>query len=177
MNVNIKKLNEHAVVPKYSKDGDAGLDLVATSITYNVVTGTLDYGTGIAVEIPKGYVGLIFPRSSIRNKSLILSNHVGVIDSGYRGEVVLSFSPNIDFWGTPYPDDEDFVEPLAKGEFLVYKSAENEYFDNSINLDVYAIGDRIGQMIIIPYPSIEFVEVESLSGSDRGVGGFGSTGS
>jgi dUTP pyrophosphatase len=176
MNVNIKRLNEDAVVPSYSKDGDAGLDLVATSVTYNVINGTLDYGTGLAVEIPKGYVGLIFPRSSIRNKSLILSNHVGVIDSGYRGEITLSFSPNIDHWGTPYPDDEDFIGPLSIGEFLVYKDAESEYFDNSITLDVYAIGDRIGQLIIMPYPVINFTEVSDLSDSERGSGGFGSTG-
>jgi len=91
MVVNIKKLHEDAIVPVYAKEGDAGLDLVATSIISDT-TYQVTYGTGLAVEIPRGYMGLIFPRSSVRNYQLTLSNSVGVIDSGYRGEIQVTFN-------------------------------------------------------------------------------------
>lgn len=89
--VKVKKLNDNAVIPKYSKIGDAGMDLTVTSIIDNM-TAQVTYGFGIAMEIPKGYVGLIFPRSSVRNYELTLSNSVGVIDSGYRGEIQATFN-------------------------------------------------------------------------------------
>lgn len=139
MIVKFKKLSPLAVIPRYSKPGDAGMDLTATSKIDNT-TFQCTYGTGISVEIPEGYVGLVFPRSSIRNTELILSNSVGVIDSGYRGEIQATF----------------------------IKTNGLESWD-------YKIGDRIAQLIIIPYPQIEFEEVEELSQTDRGTGGFGST--
>ena len=77
--VKIKKLNEDAVIPSYSKDGDAGMDLVATSKSFDT-DGNAVYGTGLAFEIPKGFLGLVFPRSSNAKKQLLLSNSVGVID-------------------------------------------------------------------------------------------------
>jgi dUTP pyrophosphatase len=146
MKVKIKKLDPEAVLPFYSKPGDAGMDLTATSKEYNSYTHSIKYGTGIAIEIPEGYVGLLFPRSSICRKELILSNSVGVIDSGYRGEI------SFDFKMIVHPDrDLDEVSD-------------------------YRIGDRIGQIIILPYPQIEFEEVEELSTTERNTGGFGSTG-
>ena len=90
MQVNIKRLNENAVIPTYAKHGDAGMDLTATSKSYDD-HGNVVYGTGLAFEIPMGYVGYVFPRSSNAKKDLILSNSVGVIDSGYRGEVIFKF--------------------------------------------------------------------------------------
>jgi len=140
MQVKIKKLNQYAVIPKYAKDGDAGLDLVATSKLSNT-SFQVSYGTGLAIEIPKGFVGLVFPRSSIRNTELTLSNSVGVIDSGYRGELQATFNKTRGF--------------------------------GSID---YSIGDKIAQIIIIPYPPIEFEEVQELNNTERGEGGFGSTG-
>lgn len=141
MKVRFKKLNEKAVVPTYSKPGDAGLDLTATSkeLTNNTQYGFLEYGTGLAVEIPDGHVGLLFPRSSISNTGLILSNSVGVIDSGYRGEIKFRFKH--------IPGTAD-----------------------------YNVGDRVGQLVILPYPSIETEEVTELNSSERGEGGFGSSG-
>lgn len=141
MKVRFKKLNENAVVPAYSKPGDAGLDLTATSkeLTNNPQYGFLEYGTGLAVEIPEGHVGLIFPRSSISDTGLILSNSVGVIDSGYRGEIKFRFKH--------IPGTAD-----------------------------YNVGDRVGQLIILPYPSIETEEATELNSSERGEGGFGSSG-
>ena len=147
MKVRIKKLNEGAKVPSYSKEGDAGLDFTAVEISRDNV-GNITYHTGLAVEIPQGYVGLLFPRSSISKKQQFLTNGVGVIDSSYRGEIMAKFKPVM---GT-YDTILDLFE-------------SNEY----------QVGDRIVQMIIIPYPQIEFEEVEELSETDRGYGGFGST--
>lgn len=141
--IKVKKLNENAVIPKYSKIGDAGMDLTITSIIDETTTD-VTYGFGIAMEIPKGYVGLVFPRSSIRKYDLALTNCVGVIDSGYRGELQATFK---------------------KTNWL--KSNESEK---------YNIGDRGAQIMIIPYPNIDFVESDELSDSERGSGGFGSTG-
>lgn len=139
MNVKIKKLHKDAVIPSYAKEGDAGLDLTATSISCDDY-GNLCYGTGLAFEIPKGYVGLVFPRSSNSKKDLWLTNSVGVIDSGYRGEVTFKYRP------------VDLEERI------------------------YQIGERVGQLIIMPYPNIEFEEVEELSKTERGCGGYGSSG-
>lgn len=91
LTIKIKKLSENAIIPTYAKPGDAGMDLYATSVHPDEHNINYVYGTGIAIEIPEGYVGLVFPRSSIRNTSLILSNSVGVIDSGYRGEIMVTF--------------------------------------------------------------------------------------
>ena len=153
MNVRIKRLSKDAVIPSYSKAGDAGMDLVAISKSYDEF-GNVVYGTGLAFEIPRGYVGLVFPRSSNAKMDLSLSNSVGVIDSGYRGEVMLKYKPMLAF-------------------------ADIEPYD-SVNLEdccaTYDLFDRVGQMIIIPYPEIEFEECEELSETERGVGGYGSTG-
>lgn len=154
MELKIKKLNEKAVIPSYSKLGDAGLDLTAISKETSSIGDVVSYGTGLAIEIPDGFVGLIFPRSSICKKDLSLTNCVGVIDSGYRGEI----------------------------QFKFRRHARNKMqWDDNLNrivtmADEYEIGDRIGQLIIIPYPKITIKEVSSLSSSDRNVGGFGSTG-
>jgi dUTP pyrophosphatase len=142
MKVRIKKLNENAVIPSYAKSGDAGMDLVATSIISETDT-QITYGIGLALEIPNGFVGLIFPRSSVRKTRLMLSNCVGVVDSGYRGELQATF---------------------------------NKVNQNSIAENDYKVGDRIAQIMIIPHPPIEFDEVNDLSETERGEGGFGSTG-
>lgn len=144
MKVRFKKLNEKAVMPTKAHTTDAGFDLTATSREVDEENGNVVYGTGIAVEIPEGYVGLVFPRSSICKKDLALSNAVGVIDAGYRGEIMAKFKSTL-------PASEEFIE-------------------------VYEVGDRIAQLIILPYPEVEFVEADSLSGSERGEGGYGSTG-
>lgn len=141
--VKIKKLSDKAVVPQYATDGSAGLDFTAVSekivlegnITY------IEYGTDLAIQIPKGFVGLIFPRSSISsNTTLVLANSVGVIDSDYSNEIKFRFK-NI----------------------------------STVGGKRYKIGDRIGQLIIIPYPKIDFNIVEELDQTTR-TGGFGSTG-
>lgn len=108
MEVKIKKLNESAVVPSYAKPGDAGLDL--TAISYECNDNGHVYGTGLAIEIPQGYVGLIFPRSSNRKTQAYLTNSVGVIDSGYRGEIMVTFkNRDVNF------DNQEFA-PYKLGE-------------------------------------------------------------
>lgn len=138
--VKVKKLDSNAVIPSYSKIGDAGMDLTITREIENT-SFSVSYGFGIAMEIPKGYVGLIFPRSSIRNQDLILSNSVGVLDSGYRGELQATFKKT-----------------------------------NGLDSIKYKVGERGAQIIILPYPTIYMTEVLELSDTERGTGGFGSTG-
>jgi dUTP pyrophosphatase len=92
MILKVKKLHKDAVIPSAARPGDVGLDLTATRIgAYDNITQVYTYHTGIAVEIPEGYVGLIMPRSSIANQELSLANSVGVIDQGYRGELIVKF--------------------------------------------------------------------------------------
>lgn len=95
LKVKIKRLSSNSVIPKYAKAGDAGLDLTAVSMKIDEY-GNICYGTGLAFEIPEGCVGLVFPRSSNCQKGLMLTNCVGVIDSGYRGEVSFKFRPLMD---------------------------------------------------------------------------------
>jgi len=92
MIVKFKKLSPDAVTPTYAHPDDAGLDLTATNVRYDIETNQLVCGTSLAVEIPTGFVGLITPRSSISNTGLALSNSVGVIDSGYTGEIIFKFN-------------------------------------------------------------------------------------
>ena len=80
MEIKIKKHDKNAVIPKYSKYGDAGMDLVATSVDYSNEY-YIEYGTGLAIEIPEGYVGYVFPRSSNSKYDLQLCNSIGIIDS------------------------------------------------------------------------------------------------
>ena len=162
LKVKIKKLNENAVIPTYLKNGDAGMDLVATSRYYDE-NGNIVYGTGLSFEIPKGYVGLIFPRSSNAKQQLLLSNSVGVIDSGYRGEVMLKFKSPVSSFS---------LKTLIK---LIFNSETNINLITNFKISYY-VGERIGQMIILPYPQIEFEESEELSETERGNGGYGSTG-
>ena len=139
MKVKIKKIHQDAVIPSYAKTGDAGMDLTCVEVEKDEILNTITYNTGIAIEIPPGHVGLLFPRSSVHKTGLTLCNSVGVIDSGYRGEIKLKF--DVKRW-----------------------------------ISVYKKGDRVGQIMILPYPNIDFVETDTLSETERDSGGFGSTG-
>jgi len=143
MKVKVKKLHPDAIIPKYAKLGDAGMDIHTIARGEADKYGNMVYKTGLAFEIPDGHVGLIYPRSSVSKTPHSLRNHVGVIDSGYRGEIIFKFG---------------WVE------------------SSSTQTQVYDKGDRIGQIMIMPYPKIEFVETDELNETSRGTGGFGSTG-
>lgn len=152
MNIKVKKLVESAVVPQYAHSTDGAVDLVATSRTYNQFEGYFEYGTGLALEIPEGHVGLLLSRSSVTNTTLSLGNCLGLIDENFRGEIKFRFRPlRQDMYGC----DESYI--LAT------------------NI-VYNVGERVGQLLVIPRPKATYDEVEELSESDRGAGGFGSTG-
>jgi len=144
MKVKFKKLSPKAVTPTYAKEGDAGLDVTCIGYQIDKENNYIEYFTGLALELPKGYVGLIFPRSSVSKTDLRLANCVGVVDSGYRGEITFR-----------------------------YKFRKDAFF---ASLKRYQEGDRIGQLVILPYPQIELEEIEELAESERGSGGYGSTG-
>lgn len=144
MKLNFKKLDERAKAPSYGSEYAAGADLYA--VTDGEVTiapsETKFIRTGIAMEIPVGMVGLIYARSGLAcKKGLAPANKVGVIDSDYRGEIMVALHNH----GT---------EP-----------------------QVIATGERIAQIVIAPLYTAEYTEVEELSDTVRGEGGFGSTGS
>lgn len=140
LKIKVKKLHPDAVIPKKAHSTDAGFDLTAVSCKWDADNEVFSYGFGLSFEIPEGYVGLIFPRSSVFRKDLLLSNAVGVIDSGYRGEVSAKFKTT--------------KEVVRR----------------------YVLSERVAQMIILPYPEVSFTEVDELPDSDRGNGGYGSTG-
>lgn len=155
MKVKFKKLHEDAVLPSYAKKGDAGMDITTVSDGLATHSGNdtdqwyyIEYKCGLAVEIPEGYVGFMFPRSSISKSALLLANAVGVVDSGYRGEICFRFKLDSN------------LANQAEGDFVPA---------------AYKKGDRIGQMVILPYPTIESEFVDELSDTERGSGGFGST--
>lgn len=140
MKIKVKRLNELAMLPTKAHSTDAGFDLHAVSKNYDD-DGNVVYGCGLAFEIPEGYMGLVFPRSSNARTQLILSNSVGVIDSGYRGEVTAKFK---------------CLSPSHEAE--------------------YKIGERFAQIIFLPIPDVELAVVDELSDSERGIGGYGSSG-
>jgi len=141
MKVLFKKLTDKAIKPTYGTEFSAGADL------YSVESKTIQSGetavikTGISVQIPNGYVGLIYARSGLATKrGLAPANKVGVIDSDYRGEIMVA---------------------------LYNQSGQAQAID---------CGERIAQMVIAPYLACDYQEVEELDQTERGAGGFGSTG-
>lgn len=145
MQLKVKRLNQETKLPSYATDGSNGLDLTATNIRF--LENTIEIRTGISVEIPEGYVGLLFPRSSVSKKNFMLANSVGVIDSDYRGEIILNFK---------------IIQDNVTGLFK-YSQA-------------YQVGERVGQLVIVAAPKVEVVEVSDLEETERGDDGFGSTG-
>ncbi len=143
MKVSVKKLNDRAVVPTYGSPFSAGGDLYSAEES-EVVIGpgkTAMIGTGLAMEIPEGYVGLIYARSGLATKrGLAPANKVGVIDSDYRGEIKVAL------------------------------------YNQSDAPQAVAAGERIAQIVIAPFLHAEYEIKETLSDTERGEGGFGSTG-
>ena len=142
MKVKVKKLTDSAIIPTFGSVESAGGDLYNAGDNVEIKPSqTVLIGTGLAVEIPEGYVGLVYARSGRATKSgLAPANKVGVIDSDYRGEIKVAL------------------------------------FNHSTETRTVAKGDRIAQMVIAPYLKVEYEEVEDLTDTARGVGGFGSTG-
>jgi len=144
MIVKVRKTDPRAKLPTYGSAEAAGADLYALlpTETVTVVAGKTEMiHTGVAMEIPTGYVGLVCARSGLAcKKGLAPANKVGVIDSDYRGEIIVALHNHSDV-------------------------------DCAI-----ADGERIAQLVIVPYLTAELQEAETLSDTERGAGGFGSTG-
>jgi dUTP pyrophosphatase len=139
MEIKFKKMTGNEKSPYRANSGDAGYDLYVHSIELRNDGMQVCYHTGIAVEIPEGYVGLLYMRSSAVHKSCRMANATGVVDSGYRGEITAVF---------------DILNPS----------------------DLYKVGDRCCQLVIMHVPEVEYVEVEALADSQRGNKGYGSSG-
>lgn len=136
--IKFQKTHPEAKVPTYATPGAAAVDL--TSVSRRETEHYIEYDTGLAMELPEGFVGLLAPRSSISNKiDLSLANSVGIIDSDFRGSIKVRFRGN--------------------------------------NSDIYEIGERCAQLMILELPRTRIVEVDQLSDTKRGQGGFGSSGS
>lgn len=143
MKINIKKLNKNAIIPSRGSEFSAGYDLYAClEEPINIKANqTVKIPTGLAMEIPVGYAGMIFARSGLSTKKgLAPANKVGVCDSDYRGEYIVALHN--------HSNNDAVVNP----------------------------GERIAQLVIIPFLSVDFVETDKLNDTVRGSGGFGSTG-
>ena len=141
--MNVKKLNENAIIPTYGSAAAAGADLYACADADIVIESgaTVLVHTGVAMAIPDGYVGLIFARSGLATKrGLAPANKVGVVDSDYRGEIMVALH------------------------------------NHSSEAQTISHGERIAQMVFMPYAAAAFDLVDELDSTERGAGGFGSTG-
>lgn len=125
----------------YENGANVGIDLIATSKVENELY--IEYGTNLCIELPEGYCGLLFPRSSVSNYHLSLANSIGLIDQNYQGEIKARFKKTLD------------------------KAWAKEY----------NVGDRVAQLVVMPYPKVKLVEVKEFeTTTDRGDRGFGSSG-
>ncbi len=141
--VNLKKLNKNAIIPTKGSVSSAGYDLYAClENSVEIKPGeTVKIPTGLAIEVPEGYVGLIFARSGLSiKKNIAPANKVGVCDSDYRGEYIVALK----------------------------NDGDTQY--------VVRNGDRVAQLVVVPFLDVEFKEVENLTETKRGENGFGSTG-
>lgn len=133
--------DQESVIPQYSRYGDAGADLRATHDVTIPVFGRELVKTGVKLELPEGYMGMVTPRSGLALKQgITVLNAPGIIDSGYRGEVGV----------------------------ILYNTSAHQ-------VTVHA-GDRIAQLVIAPFVIGAFEPMMVLGESERGAGGFGSTG-
>jgi len=193
LEIKIKKLEKEAVIPTYAHDGDVGMDLTAISVEYDSENDMYIYHTGIAVESEKHYGIFLFPRSSNRKTNAYLCNHVGIVDSAiYRGEIMFCYKNRTSLEILANNEKMNYLfnsswKPftVSSGDKVTFtwnetiKSANdagNWILDNPMDFAPYNVGDRIGQMVVLPYPNVKITEVAELSETERGINGFGSTG-
>lgn len=142
MNIKYKIIDKNIKGPQYSRKEDACFDMYCRKINHE--QGYIEYKLNAAFEIPEGFVGLLFPRSSITDKDLMVKNSVGIIDPNYRGEVSMRCT----------------IPSMATGH----------------KKELYNIGDKCAQMMIIINPKINLIESNKLSETSRGDKGYGSSG-
>lgn len=194
LEVNFKKLHKDAVIPTYAHNGDVGMDLTAIDVEYDNENDCYIYHTGLAFETDKHYGILLFPRSSNRKTEAYLCNHVGIADSAiYRGEIMLCYKNRTSLvTRANNMRIERLVNEFTYGHLIscsdtginfdfrtIGNNASSDYswiLNNPMNYAPYKVGERVGQMVVFPYPNVKLIEREELSETDRGTGGFGSTG-
>ena len=157
----VKYLNTYPEELKPQKQGDAGIDIVASKDVTIGAFETILVPTGLYLEIPEGYYGRLVGRSSLHKEGLHVNE--GIIDSGYRGEVMVSMS-NLNY---------DRIIHTAMGVSKMIATGSEEYESHN---SCISKGDRIAQLIITKVEPVEYVAVDELSDSERGNGGFGSSG-
>lgn len=185
--VKFKKLHPDAVIPKYAHDGDVCMDLTAISVEYDADKDMYIYHTGLAFESDFNVGQFLFVRSSNRKTDAYLCNHVGIADSAiYRGEIMLCFKNRTSLEVRRFMNEINTffnqlntygihdISSLKFAQILMEK--EMKKVSDPLLYAPYKVGDRVAQMVFIQYPTVELVEVDELSSSDRGERGFGSTG-
>ena len=183
LEIKFKKLDERAVIPFYAHDGDVGMDLTAISVEYDADNDLYIYHTGLAFESDYHYGIFLFPRSSNRKTEAYLCNHVGIADSAiYRGEIMLCFKNRTSLSQIALESRTiAFFNAIEDGKSVEEATKESvdawfEAFKNPMLFAPYKEGDRVAQMVVLPYPDVKLKEVENLTETDRGSRGFGSTG-
>lgn len=181
--VKFKKLAENATLPTYAHDGDIGMDIIATSVTYNEEHDYFEYGTGLAAESDRGNAMLLLPRSSVSDTNGYLCNTPGLVDPfTYRGEIKfryknreslesIIFSYAVRNWHRL-----NWFERLRTTFDEVMIETDEIIRANIMYFAPYNIGDKIGQMVMVKTPVVKITEVDELSETTRGTGGFGSSG-
>lgn len=181
--VKIKKLVENATSPTYAHDGDIGMDIIATSVTYNEEHDYFEYGTGLAAESDRGNAMLLLPRSSVSDRDGYLCNTPGLVDPfTYRGEIKFRYKNRESL------ESIIFRYAVRNWHRLNWFERRRTTFDevmievdeiiraNIMAFAPYNIGDKIGQMVMVKTPIVKITEVDELSETTRGEGGFGSSG-
>lgn len=192
--VKIKKIHPNAVIPKYAHDGDVGMDMTAVSVEYDVDNDMYIYHTGLAFESEFNVGQFLFLRSSNCKTDAYLCNHVGIADSAiYRGEIQFRmknresiesiahreamkqfiFSLNMTSKMDPRGSIQNHIQIASD----LYSQVEDDVKQRAKDLEYapYKVGDRIGQMVFMNYPTVKLVEVDELSTTVRNDDGFGST--
>ena len=194
LEIRFKKLSKEAVIPTYAHVGDVGMDLTATSVEYDRDNDMYIYHTGLAFESDQHYGIFLFPRSSNRKTDAYMCNHVGIIDSAiYRGEIMVCYKnrTSLDV-RAEMERSRSFFNSILYNSFTITNGNVVEFtwpnavqnamgnadwiYSNPLNFAPYKVGDRVAQMVVLPYPDVVLSERAELSETDRGSGGFGSTG-
>lgn len=172
MIIRYRKLEEGAKTPYKKIDVDAGFDL--TAIWKKETDKFIEYGTGIAFEIPVGFVGLLFPRSSVTKGDLMLKNSVGVVDASYRGEIKFRYAKyHHDLFSER---NSTTIQDTPAGKMEINEVWINSNRNVSRKPEYYEIGDRCGQIVFIELPKVKLLQAEELSDTERGTAGYGSSG-
>lgn len=182
LEIKFKKLDERAVIPTYAHDGDVGMDLTAIDVEYNAEMDCYLYHTGLAFESDKHYGIFLFPRSSNRKTDAYLCNHVGIADSAiYRGEIIFCYKNRTSLHQHAMENKiNEFFDEVkcglkTKDAIDFGKKSYERTFENPMFFAPYKVGDKIGQMVVLPYPNVKLSERQTLSETERGENGFGST--